>query len=188
MALPRNRPVPIAPPRAIMESCLGVRFRCSPASRSRIALSAVSFVEAMLAARESAMAGHRIRKRAPHNSSAPERLDSISRSTTGLRRPFAREQLFYNHRRGGKPRHDPPEEVMKAVLALIIIYVGTFFVAIHGASQSEVQASPQASATPHEQSGPHPAKPIDLVKDADIRSLLELVGARDQMQDGLNNA
>src|SRR5260370_11124800 len=144
MALPRNRPVPIAPPRAIMESCLGVRFRCSPASRSRIALSAVSFVEAMLAARESAMAGHRIRKRAPHNSSAPERLDSISRSTTGLRRPFAREQLFYNHRRGGKPRAGPPEGGMQAVLALIIIFVRTFFVATPGSSPSQEQPAPQA--------------------------------------------
>src|SRR5258708_27769810 len=127
MALPRNRPVPIAPPRAIMESCLGVRFRCSPASRSRIALSAVSFVEAMLAARESAMAGHRIRKRAPHNSSAPERLDSISRSTTGLRQPFAREQLFYNHRRGGKTRHQPPEGHMQGGPAPVLVYGGTFF-------------------------------------------------------------
>jgi uncharacterized protein len=77
---------------------------------------------------------------------------------------------------------------MKAVLALIIIYVGTFFVAIHGASQNEVQASPQPPATAQENSGQNQAKPIDPVKDADIRSLLELVGARDQVQDGLNNA
>jgi hypothetical protein len=77
---------------------------------------------------------------------------------------------------------------MKAVLALIIIYVGTFFVAIHSASQNEAQASPQSPATPQENSGQNPAKPIDLAKDADIRSLLELVGARDQVQDGLNNA
>jgi uncharacterized protein len=77
---------------------------------------------------------------------------------------------------------------MKAVLALIIIYVGTFFVAIHGASQNEVQASPHSPATAQENSGQNQAKPIDPVKDADIRSLLELVGARDQVQDGLNNA
>lgn len=77
---------------------------------------------------------------------------------------------------------------MKAVLALIIIYVGTFFVAIHGASQNEVQASPQSRATAQENSGQNQAKAIDPVKDADIRSLLELVGARDQVQDGLNNA
>lgn len=77
---------------------------------------------------------------------------------------------------------------MKAVLALIIIYVGTFFVAIHGASQNEVQASPQTPATAQENSGQNQAKAIDPVKDADIRSLLELVGARDQVQDGLNNA
>ncbi len=77
---------------------------------------------------------------------------------------------------------------MKAVLALIIIYVGTFFVAIHGASQNEVQASPQSPAIAQENSGQNQAKPIDPVKDADIRLLLELVGARDQVQDGLNNA
>ena len=77
---------------------------------------------------------------------------------------------------------------MKPVLALIIIYVGTFFVAIHGASQNEVQASPQSPATAQENSGQNQAKAIDPVKDADIRSLLELVGARDQVQDGLNSA
>jgi hypothetical protein len=77
---------------------------------------------------------------------------------------------------------------MKAVLALIIIYVGTFFVAIQGASQNQVQASPQAPATVQDSSGQTQAKPIDPAKDADIRSLLELVGARDQVQDGVNNA
>jgi hypothetical protein len=80
------------------------------------------------------------------------------------------------------------EAVMKAVLALVIIYVGTFFVAIQGASQNPVQASPQGAASPQDSSGQTQAKPIDSVKDVDIRSLLELVGARDQVQDGLNNA
>src|SRR5258708_12762899 len=108
MALPRNRPVPIAPARAIMESCRGVRFRCSPASRSRIALSALSFVKAMLAARESAMAGHRIRKQAPDNSAAPERPDSVSRSTTGLRRPFGRERLFLQSQTWRETQTRPP--------------------------------------------------------------------------------
>jgi hypothetical protein len=77
---------------------------------------------------------------------------------------------------------------MKAVLALIIIYVGTFFVAIQGASQNPVQASPQATPSAQTASGQIQATPIDAVKDADIRSLLELVGARDQVQDGVNNA
>jgi len=77
---------------------------------------------------------------------------------------------------------------MKAVLALIIIYVGTFFVAIQGASQNPVQASPQATPSAQDTSGQLQAKPIDATKDADIRSLLELVGARDQVQDGVNNA
>jgi hypothetical protein len=82
----------------------------------------------------------------------------------------------------------PLEEVMKAVLALIIIYVGTFFVAIQGASQNPVQASPQVTPSAQEPTGQIQAKPIEAAKDADIRSLLELVGARDQVQDGVNNA
>jgi uncharacterized protein len=77
---------------------------------------------------------------------------------------------------------------MKAVLALIIIYVGTFFVAIQGASQNPVQAPPQVASSAQNATGQIQAKPIDAAKDADIRSLLELVGARDQVQDGVNNA
>jgi hypothetical protein len=68
------------------------------------------------------------------------------------------------------------EEVMKAVLALIVIYVGTFLVAIQGASNSPVEASEQNSAA------------IDPVKEKEIRSLLELVGARDAIQDAANAA
>jgi hypothetical protein len=77
---------------------------------------------------------------------------------------------------------------MKAVLALVIIYVGTFIVAIQGASQNPVQASPQAASSAQDNSGQTQAKPIDPAKGVDIRSLLELVGARDQVQDGINNA
>jgi hypothetical protein len=77
---------------------------------------------------------------------------------------------------------------MKAVLALVIIYVGTFFVAIQGVSQNPVQASPQGATSAQDNSGQTRAKPIDSAKDVDIRSLLELLGARDQVQDGLNNA
>ena len=71
---------------------------------------------------------------------------------------------------------------MKAVLALIVIYVGTFLVAIQGASNSPVEAS--------EQSGAKTAltKSIDPAKEADIRSLLELVGAKDAIQDAAGNA
>jgi hypothetical protein len=75
---------------------------------------------------------------------------------------------------------------MKAVLALVIIYVGTFFLAIQGASQNPVSAAPQSAA--QDQASPAQAKPIDPVKDADIRSLMELVGARDQVQDAVNNS
>ena len=72
---------------------------------------------------------------------------------------------------------------MKAALVLILIYVGMFFVAIQGGSPGSVQAAAQSSANQ-----PSPAKPsssIDATKDADIRALLELVGARDQVQDSV---
>jgi hypothetical protein len=75
---------------------------------------------------------------------------------------------------------------MKAVLALILIYIGTFLVAIQGGSLSEVQAAPQ-SASPA-QSGELSVGAIDPAKEADIRALLELVGARDQVQDSMTRA
>ncbi|HYL85747.1 MAG TPA: DUF2059 domain-containing protein [Candidatus Angelobacter sp.] len=79
---------------------------------------------------------------------------------------------------------------MKAVLALIIIYVGTFFLVIQGASQNSVQAAPQSAGTPAQDSAAPPqSKPsIDPAKAADIQSLMELVGARDLVQEGENNA
>jgi hypothetical protein len=76
---------------------------------------------------------------------------------------------------------------MKAVLALAIIYVGAFFLAIQGASQNPVSAAPQSTAS-QDQASPTQARPIDPMKDADIRSLMELIGARDQVQDAVNNS
>jgi hypothetical protein len=78
---------------------------------------------------------------------------------------------------------------MKAVLALVLIYIGTFFLVIQGASQDSVQAARQGanpapgSATPRQTNSS-----IDPAKEADIRSLMELVGARDLVQDGANTA
>ena len=69
---------------------------------------------------------------------------------------------------------------MKAVLALIVIYVGTFLVAIQGASNTSVEASEQNST----QAG----AAIDPVKEKEIRSLLELIGARDAIQDAASSA
>jgi hypothetical protein len=78
---------------------------------------------------------------------------------------------------------------MKAVLALVIIYVGTFFLVIQGASQNSVQASPQGASSGQNNAAPRQANPlIDPAKEADIRSLMELVGARDLVQDGENTA
>jgi hypothetical protein len=65
---------------------------------------------------------------------------------------------------------------MKAVLALIILYVAMFFLAIQGASQNSVSAAPQNGVGPT-------AHSLDPAKEADIRSLMELVGARDALQD-----
>jgi hypothetical protein len=77
---------------------------------------------------------------------------------------------------------------MKAVLALVFIYVGTFFLVIQGASQNPVQASPQSTAAPQANAASAPTPSIDPIKETDIRSLMELVGARDLVQDGENTA
>ena len=75
---------------------------------------------------------------------------------------------------------------MKALLALIFIYIGTFFLVIQGSPQNPVQAARQVSASaPGAASG---QSNIDPMKEADIRSLMELVGARVMVQDGANNA
>lgn len=78
---------------------------------------------------------------------------------------------------------------MKAVLALVIIYVGTFFLVIQGASQNPVQAAPQSVVpTQGNSAAPQTSSAIDPAKEADIRSLMELVGAHDLVQDGANSA
>ena len=71
---------------------------------------------------------------------------------------------------------------MKALLALIVIYVGTFLIAIQGASNSPVEASGQSSAKTTL------GKSVDPAKEADIRSLLELVGAKEAIEDAASNA
>lgn len=73
---------------------------------------------------------------------------------------------------------------MKSVLALIVIYIGAFLLAIQGNSPSSVEAAPQSTAT----SQSTPAKPVSInpPKAADIHALLELVGARDQVQESVN--
>jgi hypothetical protein len=70
---------------------------------------------------------------------------------------------------------------MKAILALIVIYVGAFLLAIQGTTPGPVEAAAQS---PNKQLSS--AKPIDPVKEADIRALLELVGAHDQVQESVN--
>jgi uncharacterized protein len=76
---------------------------------------------------------------------------------------------------------------MKAILALVIIYIGTFFVVIQGASQNPVQAA-QSWKSPQGNTASPQANSIDEAKEADIRSLMELVGAREMVQDGAHTA
>lgn len=64
---------------------------------------------------------------------------------------------------------------MKAVLALIALYVLMFILAIQGASPNNAQAASHRVTQTN--------VGIDPAKEADIRSLMELVGARDAMQD-----
>jgi hypothetical protein len=77
---------------------------------------------------------------------------------------------------------------MKAVLALVIIYVGTFLVAIQGSSQNSVRAAAPDSAAAQDAASPKSSKAIDPGKEADIRSLMELIGVRDQVQDVIGNS
>ncbi|MEQ1353257.1 MAG: DUF2059 domain-containing protein [Candidatus Acidiferrum sp.] len=71
---------------------------------------------------------------------------------------------------------------MKAVLALIAIYVVAFIIATQGASQNPVQASAPDSDIPAA------SKSIDPAKQADIRSLLEFVGTKDQLQAAVSDS
>jgi len=64
---------------------------------------------------------------------------------------------------------------MKAVLALIVIYLGAFLIATQGSSQN--------TAPPAKQGAAAQTASIDPTKEADIRSLMELVGARDSLQE-----
>jgi hypothetical protein len=80
------------------------------------------------------------------------------------------------------------EAVMKAVLALVILYVVTFFLVIQGASQNPVQASPESAAGSQGNSSTASSHSMDATKQTEIRSLMELIGARDLVQDGASNS
>jgi len=111
-------------------------------------------------------------------------VNDAARLTSGTRTP--KENFLTIADVTDPAKYAVTEEVMKAVLALIIIYVGTFFVAIQGASQNSVQASQPGTAGA--QAGAAQAKPIDPVKESDIRALLELIGAQDQLKDAVNSS
>jgi uncharacterized protein len=65
--------------------------------------------------------------------------------------------------------------VMKALLVLALIYVGAFLIAIQGSSQGSVEAAQQSRGGAKNR--------IESAKEADIRALMELVGARDTVQE-----
>src|SRR6266403_5723749 len=69
---------------------------------------------------------------------------------------------------------------MRAVLALMVIYVATFLVAIQGASNTSVEASEQTSSMEN--------AAIDPAKEKDIRSLMELTGARETIKESASAA
>ena len=71
---------------------------------------------------------------------------------------------------------------MKAVLALVVIYLAMFLVAIQGGSSAPVQAAAQNTTKQSNTSQ------IDPAKDADIRALLELAGTRDQIADAITTS
>jgi hypothetical protein len=73
---------------------------------------------------------------------------------------------------------------MKAVLGLAVIYLAMFLVAIQGGSSTSVQAAPQITT----KQSPSATPQIDPAKDADIRALLELAGARDQIEDAITTS
>jgi hypothetical protein len=75
---------------------------------------------------------------------------------------------------------------MKAALALIAIYVGMFLVAIQGGTPAAVQAA--AQTTSGKTSVSTVTTSVDPAKEADIRALLDLVGARDQVQDSVKQS
>src|SRR5574340_827338 len=56
------------------------------------------------------------------------------------------------------------EDPMKAALALVVIYLGMFFVAIQGGPSASVQAAPQSPSAKLD------SRTIDPAKEADIRS------------------
>src|ERR1700686_4993612 len=89
---------------------------------------------------------------------------------------FSASCLSLQSQRGERAKSFTAEAGMKAVLGLVIIYVAMFFFAIQGASQNSAQSALRGSAG-------QSARSIDPAKETDIRSLMELVGARDALQD-----
>jgi hypothetical protein len=74
---------------------------------------------------------------------------------------------------------------MKAVLALIIIYVGTFLIVQQGTQDVAAQNTPATASQGVAKSNP---TAMDPAKEADIRSLIELVGTRDLIDDAADKS
>jgi uncharacterized protein len=80
------------------------------------------------------------------------------------------------------------EAVMKAILALIVVYVGTFFIVIQGTSSNPVQAAAQNAKPAQDSAASAQTNSIDPTKEADIRSLMELLGVKDILQEGASKS
>jgi hypothetical protein len=112
----------------------------------------------------------------------PVRMAGVAPGTIALPRCGPPQGVFYTVSEG--ELRPASEAVMKAALALIILYVATFLVAVQSSSQNIPAAEPAASRA--QASAANKPAVIDPAKDADIRSLMELVGAQDTIDDAVN--
>ncbi len=71
---------------------------------------------------------------------------------------------------------------MKAALALLILYVGTFFVAMGDAQQGAPAPVAEDSAQSEQAAKPAAPAAADPAKEADIRSLMELAGSAELLK------
>src|SRR2546425_13088550 len=74
------------------------------------------------------------------------------------------------------------ETVMKAALAVLALYVGTFFVVIGFASQNPQSLGQDGTSATAQRTG------IDPAKEADSRSLMGLMGGKDTSEEATNAA
>ena len=77
---------------------------------------------------------------------------------------------------------------MKAVLALVVLYIATFLVALGGTAPGGQQGKADGTARAAAQDQKHGETPIEPAKESDIRGLIELTGANDLIQDAADRS